>query len=219
MMIDLHAHSFFSDGELIPSELIRRFEDKRYSAVAITDHADSSNLDFIIPRIVKVASFLNNSQTVKVIPGIELTHVPPELIEQLVFKARELGASLVVVHGESIVEPVAPGTNKAGIEAGADILAHPGLITDEDAKLAAEKGILLEITSRSGHSLTNGHVAKTAAKSGAEMILNSDTHSPENIMTEEFARKVLEGAGLPSDLFSVVLSNARRLLEKIGYPL
>lgn len=219
MMIDLHAHSFFSDGELIPSELIRRFENLRYSAVAITDHADSSNLDFIIPRIVKVASFLNNSQTVKVIPGIELTHVPPELIEQLVFKARELGASLVVVHGESIVEPVAPGTNRAGIEAGADILAHPGLITDEDAELAAEKGILLEITSRSGHSLTNGHVAKASAKSGAKIILNSDMHSPENIMTEEFARKVLEGAGLPSDSFSVVLSNARRLLEKIGYSL
>jgi putative hydrolase len=219
MMIDLHTHSFFSDGDLIPSELIRRFESLRYSAVAITDHADSSNLDFVIPRIVKVASFLNNSQTVKVIPGIELTHVPPELIEPLVFKARDLGASLVVVHGESIVEPVAPGTNRAGIEAGADILAHPGLITDEDAELAAERGTLLEISGRSGHSFTNGHVAKAATKSGAGLILNSDTHSPENMMTEEFARKVIEGAGLPTNSFSVSLSNARRLLEKIGYPL
>jgi putative hydrolase len=219
MMIDLHTHSFFSDGVLIPSELIRRFENLNYSAVAITDHADYSNLDFVIPRIVKVASFLNNSQTVKVIPGIELTHVPPELIEPLVFKARDLGASLVVVHGESIVEPVAPGTNRAGIEAGADILAHPGLITDEDAELAAERGTLLEISGRSGHSFTNGHVAKAAAKSGAGIILNSDTHSPENIMTEEFARKVLEGAGLAQSSFTVALSNARRLLEKIGYPL
>lgn len=219
MMIDLHTHSFFSDGVLIPSELIRRFESLRYSAVAITDHADSSNLDFVIPRIVKVASFLNNSQTVKVIPGIELTHVPPELIEPLVFKARDLGASLVIVHGESIVEPVAPGTNRAGIEAGANILAHPGLISDEDAELAAERGTLLEISGRSGHSLTNGHVAKASAKSGAGLILNSDTHSPENIMTEEFARKVLQGAGLPSNSYTVVLSNARRLLEKIGYPI
>ncbi len=219
MMIDLHTHSFFSDGVLIPSELVRRFENLRYSAVAITDHADSSNLDFVIPRIVKVASFLNNSQTVKVIPGIELTHVPPELIEPLVFKARDLGASLVVVHGETIVEPVAPGTNRAGIEAGADILAHPGLISDEDAELAAERGTLLEISGRSGHSLTNGHVAKASAKSGAGLILNSDTHSPENIMSEEFARKVLEGAGLPSNSYTVVLSNARRLLEKIGYPI
>lgn len=219
MMIDLHTHSIFSDGELIPSELIRRFESLNYSAVAITDHADSSNLDFVIPRIVKVASFLNNSQSVKVIPGIELTHVPPELIEPLVFKARELGASLVVVHGESIVEPVAPGTNRAGIEAGADILAHPGLISEEDAELAAERGTLLEITCRSGHSLSNGHVARASIRSGAGLILNSDTHSPENMMTEEFARKVIEGAGLPSNSFSVSISNARRLLEKIGYPI
>lgn len=217
MMIDLHTHSFFSDGELIPSELVRRYESLKYSAVAITDHADSSNMDFIIPRIVKVASFLNNTQTVKVIPGIELTHMPPELIEPHVFKARELGASLVIVHGETIVEPVSPGTNRAGIEAGADILAHPGLITDEDAELAAERGTLLEISGRSGHSLTNGHVAKTAAKSGAGMILNSDMHSPGDIMTEEFARKIIEGAGLTSNSFSVFLSNARRLLEKIGY--
>lgn len=219
MMIDLHTHSFFSDGELIPSELIRRYESLGYSAVAITDHADSSNLDFIIPRIVKVAGFLNSSQSVKVITGIELTHVPPELIEPLVFKARDLGASLVVIHGETIVEPVAPGTNRAGIEAGADILAHPGLITDEDADLAAERGTLLEISGRLGHSFSNGHVAQAAQKSGARLILNSDAHSPGNIMTEEFARKIIEGAGLPSSSFSVVLSNAKRLLEKIGHPI
>jgi putative hydrolase len=219
MMIDLHTHSFFSDGELIPSELIRRFESLGYAAVAITDHADSSNLDFVIPRLVRVAVDLNNSQSVKVIPGIELTHVPPALIGPLVIKARELGAALVIIHGETIVEPVAQGTNRAAIDAGADILAHPGLITEEDAKLAAERGILLEISSRGGHSYTNGHVAKTAAKTGAELILNSDTHSPENMMTEAFARRILEGAGLPPTAFLGVNSNARRLLKKIGYPL
>ena len=217
-MIDLHTHSFFSDGVLIPSELIRRFESLGYSAVAITDHADASNLDFIIPRIVKLAASLNAVQSVKVVPGIELTHVPPAAIAPLVREARELGAALVVIHGETVVEPVATGTNRAGIESGAEILAHPGLISDEDAALAAQKGILLEITSRSGHSLTNGHVAKAAMKSGAGLVLDSDTHSPENMMTEGFARQVLEGAGLPAEAFAVVMSNARRLLEKIGYP-
>jgi histidinol phosphatase-like PHP family hydrolase len=136
-----------------------------------------------------------------------------------VFKARDLGAALVVIHGETIVEPVAPGTNRAGIESGADILAHPGLITDEDADLAAERGTLLEISGRSGHSFSNGHVVKAAIRAGAGLVLNSDTHSPIDIMTEAFARKIAEGAGLPQASFSVVVSNARRLLEKIGYPL
>lgn len=218
MMIDLHTHSFFSDGELIPSEHIRRFETLGYAAVAITDHGDASNLDFVIPRIVRVAAALNKAQSVRVVPGIELTHVPPALIKPLIGEARGLGAALVVVHGETIVEPVAPGTNRAAIEAGADILAHPGLLAEEDAALAAEKGVLLEVTSRSGHSLTNGHVVKAALRCGASLVLDSDTHTPGNMMTEEFARRVLAGAGLPADALSTVLTNARKLLQKIGHP-
>lgn len=218
-MIDLHTHSLFSDGELIPSELVRRAEAIEYRAVALTDHADSSNLDFIIPRIVKVAKELNEAQSVKVVPGVELTHVPPSLIGPLVVKARDLGAALVIVHGETIVEPVAPGTNRAGLEAGADILAHPGLITSDEVAIAAQKGIFLEISGRSGHSFTNGHVAKVAIEFGAKLVLNSDGHAPNDFMTQELARKVVEGAGLPKGSLEGLLSNSRLLLEKIGYAL
>ena len=217
-MIDLHTHSLLSDGVLIPSELVRRLEVLGYSAVAITDHADSSNLDFLVPRIVRAARDLNSSQSVRVIPGIELTHIPPELIGPLTKRAKELGAKLVVIHGESIVEPVAPGTNRAGLESGAEILAHPGLITSKEVGLAAEKGVFLEISARAGHSLTNGHVARLANEAGAKLVLNSDAHSPRDFMSEEFARKVVEGAGLSPDSLSTLLANALLLLEKIGYP-
>ena len=215
-MIDLHTHTLFSDGELTPSELVRRFESLGYSAVAITDHTDSATLDFNVPRIVQVARDLNQSQSVKVVPGVELTHIPPKLIGTLVRKARDLGAKLIVIHGESIVEPVAPGTNRAGLEADIDILAHPGLISPEEAALAAEKGIFLEISARKGHSLTNGHVAGLARAAGVSLVLNSDAHSPGDLMTEDFALKVATGAGLSSDSFSALQSNARQLLKKIG---
>jgi len=218
-MIDLHTHSLFSDGELIPSELVRRAEAIGYRAVALTDHADSSNLDFIIPRIVKVAEALNRTQPVKVVPGVELTHVPPALIGSLVLKARELGAALVIVHGETVVEPVAQGTNRAGLEAGADILAHPGLITPEEVALAAKKEIFLEISGRRGHSFTNGHVAKLALEGGARLVLNSDAHAPEDLMTRELANKVVEGAGLPKSSLEGLLSNSELLLKRIGYAL
>lgn len=216
-MIDLHTHSIFSDGELIPAELIRRFEVLGYSAVAITDHVDPSNLNHIIPRIKLVADVLNSSQSVKVIPGIELTHLPPKLITDYVKESRDLGAKLVVIHGETIVEPVPLGTNMAGIKAGADILAHPGLLTKEEAELAAEKGVFLEITSRKGHSYTNGHVAKMARETGAKLVLNSDSHSPGDLMPQEFASKVIEGSGLPKGYLKTALSNSRQLLEQIGY--
>ena len=218
-MIDLHTHTLFSDGELIPSELVRRLDVMGYSAVALTDHADSSNIDFIIPRIVKVAGDLNRAQPVRVVPGVELTHVPPGMIGKMIERARDLGAALVAVHGESPVEPVAPGTNRAAIDAGADILAHPGLITYEEAVLAAEKEVFLEISGRAGHSFTNGHVVKIATETGARLILNSDAHAPRDLMSEEFAVKVAEGSGLPEGSLEDLLSNARRLLERTGYSL
>jgi histidinol phosphatase-like PHP family hydrolase len=218
-MIDLHTHSLFSDGELIPSELVRRLEAKGYHAVGLTDHADSSTLDFIIPRIVRVAEDLNQVQSVKVVPGIELTHVPPPMISPLVDKARELGAAVVVVHGESIVEPVAPGTNLAGIEAGADILAHPGLITQEEAALAAKKEVFLEVSGRSGHSFTNGHVARIAIETGARLVLNSDAHAPGDFLIKKFSERLVEGTGLPKGSLEELLANSRLLLKRIGYPL
>ncbi|MDD5168011.1 MAG: PHP domain-containing protein, partial [Syntrophales bacterium] len=72
-MIDLHTHSFFSDGELVPSELVRRAKIIGYKAIAVTDHGDASNLDFIIPRIVRVSRQLSDVCDIRVIAGIELT--------------------------------------------------------------------------------------------------------------------------------------------------
>jgi len=214
-MIDLHTHSLFSDGELVPSELVRRLEAMGYSCVAITDHVDSSNLDFVTPRLAKVARDLNQRQSVKVIPGVEITHVPSELIGSLVREARELGAEIVLVHGETIVEPLPEGTNKAAILSGVDILAHPGLIDPEDVKLAAERGVYLEISARQGHSLTNGHVARWAKEFGARLVLNSDAHSIHDLMTRQFAQAVAHGSGLEDKALEEMLANSRELIEKI----
>ena len=214
-MIDLHTHSLFSDGELLPSELVRRFEAMGYSCIAITDHVDSSNLDFVTPRLVKVARDLNQTQSVTVIPGVEITNVPSGLIGSLVKDARELGAEIVLVHGETIVEPVSEGTNKAAILSGVDILAHPGLIDLEDVKLAAERGVYLEISARHGHSFANGHVARWATEFGARLVLNSDAHSPHDLMTRQFARRVAHGSGLDDKALEEMLANSRDLIEKI----
>ena len=215
-MIDLHTHSLFSDGELLPSELVRRFEEMGYSCLAITDHVDSSNLDFVAPRMVQVAKDLNPRQSVRVIPGVEITYAPPTLIESLVRKARELGAEIVLVHGETIVEPVPEGTNKAAILSGVDILAHPGLISPEDVALAVEMGVYLEISARQGHSLTNGHVARLAKDFGARLVLNSDAHFIPDIMTREFAHRVARGSGLEDDALEGMLANSRNLVDRIG---
>ena len=214
-MIDLHTHSLLSDGELLPSELVRRAVVKGYRAIAVTDHVDVSNMDWVISRLVKDCGELMKYFQIEVIPGAEITHVPPERIKSLAEEARKLGAKVVVVHGETIVEPVAPGSNLQALQSPIDILAHPGLITEEEVLLAKKNGIMLEITARKGHCLTNGHVAKMALKIGAGLVLNTDAHSPEDLITPDQARKIALGAGLDEDGFSRLKMNERELLERI----
>ncbi len=213
-MIDLHAHSIFSDGELIPSELAIRAEARGLTAIGITDHGDLSNLDFIIPRIVSVTEQLNPVISIRIIPGIEITHVPPRLIRDTIMKARDLGACIVIVHGETIAEPVAPGTNSAAIEAGADILAHPGLISEHDVMAARDAQVLLEITARRGHCLTNGHVARMARQYGAKLVINTDSHSPGDLIDDKTAECIVCGAGLDIGAFAQMQQNAAALIEK-----
>jgi len=214
LIIDLHTHSLFSDGELLPAELIRRAEASGYKAIAITDHVDPSNIDFVIPRIVNVIKKIKQHISIEAIPGAEITHVPPHIIPEIVKEARHLGAKIVVVHGETIVEPVTPGTNRAAIEANADILAHPGIISTEDLLLAKEKGVTLEITSRKGHSLSNGYVAKEAMKFGVPLCINTDAHSPSDFITMEMAIKILHASGIEGNRIDMIFENAKALVEK-----
>ena len=196
MLIDLHTHTIFSDGELIPSELARRAVIHGYEAIAITDHADYTNLEQLI-EAAKKAKYLENEWDIRVLAGVELTHVPPRKIAPLAQKAKELGAEIVVVHGETISEPVASGTNAASVACDyVDILAHPGLISQEDVQTAVENNVYLEITTRNRHNITNGHVARLAVEIGAILVVNTDTHAPENLITDENALKIAMGAGL-----------------------
>jgi len=210
---DFHSHTIFSDGELIPSELVRRAKTLDHKAIALTDHVDASNIEFIVPNIAKVSEELNQYWDIMVIPGVEITHVPPETIKKLAIKAKKLGAKIVVVHGETPVEPVMLGTNRSAIGSGeVDILAHPGIIDEKDAKLANKSDIFLEITARSGHNIGNGRVAAL----GENFLLNTDTHSPNNLITQEFAYKVALGAGLNEESsINVIKENPKVLLEKI----
>jgi len=213
-MIDLHTHSFFSDGELIPSELVRRAEAIGYKALAITDHVDASNIDTVIPKIVQVIEKLRLYLSIEVLAGAEITHAPPQTIPDLVKEARKLGAKIVIVHGETLVEPVTPGTNRAAIEAGADILAHPGLISDEDLLFAKEKNVTLEITSRKGHSLSNGHVAREAMRTGVRLCINTDSHSPSDLINSAFAAKILLGAGVDKSALVRIFENSESIIKE-----
>ncbi|MDR0778889.1 MAG: histidinol phosphate phosphatase domain-containing protein [Methanomassiliicoccaceae archaeon] len=195
MRIDLHTHSILSDGELTPAELVRRAMVLDHDAIAITDHVDMTNVDIVVPAILKAIEL--NDDYIRTIPGVEITHVPPKQMNKVIRRAKELGAQLIVVHGETLSEPVIKGTNlAAAMNPDVDVLAHPGLITDEEMQNAVNNDVLIEVTGRAWHNMTNGHVVATARRFGAKMVINSDTHSPGNLMDEATAMKVALGAGM-----------------------
>ena len=195
-LYDLHTHSILSDGEMLPIELVRRMAVLGYATVAVTDHVDTSNVALVIGtlRLVRESAQLYG---VRLLCGVEITHVPPAQIAGLARQAKEAGADIVVVHGETPVEPVAPGTNNAACTCrDVDVLAHPGLITIEDAILAAKNTVALELTSRGGHNRTNGHVALIAGKAGCQLVVNSDAHAPYDLLDKRAKFIVAKGAGL-----------------------
>ncbi|PKL59014.1 MAG: PHP domain-containing protein [Methanomicrobiales archaeon HGW-Methanomicrobiales-4] len=205
-MYDLHTHTILSDGELLPCELLRRMAVLGYKTVAITDHADMSNISSTIAAIERVRSSAEQ-YGIRLLTGVEITHVPPGEIPDLARLAKNEGADIVVVHGETVVEPVPPGTNMAACTCEyVDILAHPGLITIEEGTEAVARNIFLEITARGGHNRTNGHVARVAQETGCTMVVDSDAHGPGDLMSERAREIIAQGAGIPVHAIAGILT-------------
>ncbi|ACL15715.1 histidinol phosphate phosphatase domain-containing protein [Methanosphaerula palustris] len=214
-LYDLHTHTTLSDGEMLPLELLRRMSVLGYTTVAIADHVDTASSPLVLPTVAAIRESARLFG-IRFLPAVEITHVPPEEIHALAQRARKEGAEIVVVHGETVVEPVPAGTNHAAcICRDVDILAHPGLITDEDAALAAANNVALEITSRGGHNRTNGHVVRVAQRTGCRLVVNSDAHAPHDLLSAEAKMAVARGAGLSAREAEEVLAlNIEELVRR-----
>lgn len=215
---DFHSHTFLSDGCLSPVELVRRAVVNGYRTIAVTDHVGLGNCDEVLRQAIVDCELCARFWDIQVIPGVEITHVPAESIAEVARHAREAGAKIVVVHGETLVEPVEPGTNLAAVSCpDVDVLAHPGHLTAEEAQIAAAHGVFVEVSARGGHGLGNGNTVLTARAAGARLIVDSDSHEPGDLLTEHFARRVAIGAGVREDeLREVLADNPERLLKRIA---
>lgn len=216
MIFDFHTHSFLSDGVLLPSELIRRAHVAGYGAIAVTDHAGPGNVEEVVDALRRECEVARAHWPIAALPGVEVTHVPPGAIATVARRARAAGAAVVVVHGETVTEPVEPGTNIAAIECDeVDILAHPGLISEADAAVAARRGCFIELSARKGHAYANGHVARVTIATGAKLLVNSDGHEPGDLLSAKLIEIVLRGAAVPVELHgSIVDGHARQMLDK-----
>jgi putative hydrolase len=216
VLYDFHTHTFHSDGVLSPIELIRRAHVKGYSAIAITDHVAIGSLGRLIKEISDDCALARAYWDILAIPGVELTHVPPQAIPEVAQKAKEMGAWLVIVHGETSVEPVEKGTNLAAVRSPqVDILAHPGLLTIEEASLAAKNNIFIELTARKGHSATNRHVASVSQKVQAKLLVNSDAHHEKDLLVPTLVESILRQSNISQRLRGQIIDqNPLLLIER-----
>ena len=217
MIYDFHTHTFLSDGELSPLELIRRATVKGYQFIAITDHAGPGEMERFVAEVSRDCALAERYWNIRAVAGVELTHLPPESIDEMASQAKEMGARLVVVHGETTVEPVEEGTNAAAVRSHhVDILAHPGLLKEEDAELARENRVFLELSARKGHLTSNEHVAAIARNTGAGLLINSDAHHEDDLLTAELIYKTLQNAGLnEEEVKKVIEANPVALIGRI----
>lgn len=216
VVYDFHMHTFLSDGVLLPMELVRRCIARHYGGLVIADHVAAGTLERVLAEVEGDCAAARTHWGFEAYAGVELTHVPAAAVADLAGRAKELGAALVVVHGESPVEPVEPGTNLAAARCpDVDILAHPGLLSPEAAEAARDNGVFIELTARRGHAMANGHVLQVALEAGAALLVNSDTHAPDDILTPAWAEHVARCAGVPGDMLHTVLTdNARSALAR-----
>lgn len=218
MLHDFHTHTFHSDGELSPIELINRALVKGYTTIGITDHVGIGSLRRVIQEVSSDCALAKKYWNIMAIPGVELTHLPAEAIPEVARQAKECGALLVVVHGATVTEPVPRGTNMAAVQSRyVDILAHPGEITDEEAALAAQNHIFIELSGRRGHASTNAHVANICQRKGARLLVNSDAHNEDDLLTVESARDILRAVGIEENNVNQIMEkNPLLLLERLN---
>ncbi len=218
MLIDFHSHTFLSDGVLSPAELVQRAVATGYHAIAITDHVGYANYQYVCEALLRECEVINREMPITALVGVEITHVAPRALGALAERCKAAGAQVVAVHGETISEPVPAGTNAAAAECAAvDVLAHPGLLTVEEARVGRERGLVYELSARKGHSAANGRVARVCQEVGATMIVNSDAHAPGDLLTEDLVARVILGAGLDTThLETIRQENPSALLKRCG---
>ncbi len=87
---DLHTHTVFNDGELIPAELVRRTMVLRHDVIAITDHVDMINVESVTSNVVRAVELCKDYITI--IPGVEIVHMSLSNIDVMAKTTKKAGA-------------------------------------------------------------------------------------------------------------------------------
>jgi len=110
---------------------------------------------------------LEEEWDIRVLSGVELTHVPPRKDRSPCKESKRTGCrNMWLCTGKLRQSRLRPVQMQLQLPVNMWIfLLTPGLISEEDIETVKENNICLEITARNGHNRTNGHLARLASKS------------------------------------------------------
>jgi histidinol phosphatase-like PHP family hydrolase len=217
-LYDLHVHSDISDGRLTALEMAIQAQARHYSVLGFAEHVGIGNIPRVVEALTAACATIRQRYGLAAVPGVEITRMPRLAIADVARRCKQAGAVLVTVHGESPGDQPQPGVNLAAIEApDVDILAHPGLLSDEEGRRAAATSTYLELSGGAWHAVANPWVARIALNCGAALLLGSDAHDAETLMTVERADAAVRALGLGAQMVQeITQDNPRKLLSQLG---
>ncbi len=74
---------------------------------------------------------------------------------------------------------------------------------------------MIELTTRCGHRNTNKKVADAAIKNGCSLILNTDSHEPDDLLDKKKIESVISQCSLDKNYYDILRENSLKLVEKI----
>ncbi len=192
---ELHAHTDWSDGSSSIEEMVAAATQRGYEYVAITDHATGPGIlpgigldDEEIPDYLAAVRAIDADSDITVLAGIEANIHADGSLSVADDVLAELDVVIAAPHsgleGDGTEQLCAAASHPA-----VDFIGHPtgrrlnrraGMDLDMEsvAATAVEHDTALEINAHPRRLDLSGHAAKQAIEQGAELVINTDAHTP-----------------------------------------
>jgi len=213
---NFHTHTLYSDGECLASGIAEAAEASGLTAVAITDHGPELSVGISpgkIPLMLQDIEAAREDANIPVLAGMEANVVNAsgaiDLDEEIMKKLDILVIGLHTLGGAPTQEELAKNYFLAVTNAmrrqRADVVAHPFRLhsylapylspeeIDEFVKLAAEKGIAIEINSK--YRVPDEELLRACLREGVKLSIGTDAHTVAEVGMVDWQMAVLKRIG------------------------
>jgi len=214
---DFQMHSTWSDGATGIAELAAACAARGYRCAAITDHAPGLRISRGISiedaraQHAEIDRLNRVSEAFRIFKGIEANITAEGGIDLSVEDARQFEIVLAAPHSQlRTPDDQTSRLLRTIAQREVDVLAHPrgrkageraGIVADWDQvfALAAKEGVAIEIDGDPRRQDLDYDLASRALQAGCHFALDSDAHTPEQLIFAETAVAHARLAKIPQD--------------------